>query len=615
MTTESASALDVRWDLSALYASLEDPRLDAGIQSLCARCKDFSASYRGRLADALDGALAAYAGIRMLEDSVMAYLYLRQSVSVADPAVKRKIAETERVIADAAGAHLSFFLIELTALDDAVLEGWYSRDPGVARLRPWIDYARVFRPHLLSEPVEAALTKRAPFGPPAWSEFFDELEADITGEIRGERKTLTELLHQLSESHDAGERAEVLKVVDGCLQGTFAKYAAQTLYVVAGAAYVENSERGYPHPMAARNRSNRVSDAIVDALHSAVVDTAGPLARRYYRLKAALLGQKTLKWSDRNAPLPFADTTVIPFDEAQATVLASFESFSPSMAALARRFFDEKRIDAPAARGKRSGAFNLSVVAPGPAPLSYVLVNYLGSNRDVMTLAHELGHGVHGLLAGEAQGPLMFQAPIAYAETASVFAEMAAFTFLRERLATRGDDASLLALLMGKIDDIINTSVRQISFSQFERRLHGYNIASGAWRPPRKYAVEELNALWLDVTRHLYGADGEVFTYEHANHLWSYVSHFHHPFYVYGYAFGELLTQGLFALRPQMNERFEPLYLDLLRSGSSRDVTALLAPFGIDPAADTFWHAGIENGLGALVAEAEALSRRTGLIS
>jgi oligoendopeptidase F len=607
MENNNLGTEQTRWDLNGFYSGVDDPQIDKDLTDLVAREKKFYEDYKGKLAETLGAAITDLAEINMRAEKIFVYLYLKQSLDVTESAVKAKMAAVEQIASEAGGNYLTFFDIELVALDDATLEKFYASDAVVARHRPWIEHARVFKPHLLSEPVEAALSKRSPFGSGSWSEFFDEVEADIRLPFHETEKTLTELLDVLTNSQDAAERAEALKVINTGLGGYFAKYSAQSLYVVTGEMAVERRERGYKNPMDARNKSNRIPDAVVDALHEAVTATAGPLARRYYTLKAKLLGMEKLKWSDRNAPMPFADTTVVPFDKAIETVLAAYGSFSPTLAGLVKDFAATHRIDAPITKGRRSGAYNYSIVLPGNHPTSFVFLNYLGSNNDVMTLAHELGHGVHGMLAGAAQGPLMAQAPIAFAETASVFGEMTTFNFLKKQLQEKNDAKALLALITGKIDANLNTVVRQIGFSNFERRLHGMDAQYKTWAEPKKLSVEELDAIWLATIKELYGADGEVFTYENAEHLWTYISHFHRPFYVYGYAFGELLTQSLYAQQPRFGDRFEPLYLDLLRSGSTKDVVQLLAPFELDPTKKDFWENGIRVSLEAMVQEVEDL--------
>ncbi len=606
MNTELA-ANDVRWDLSSLYSGVDDPQLDLDLALFARQAADFSHQFKGQLAGTLGAALAAYSELEMLGGKFMVYLSLQQSLDVTDAAVKAKVAALQQKMSQIQGDHLTFFTLELVALADAVLESLYTTDAVVKRHRPWIDHQRIFRPHVLSEPVESALAKRSPFGPEAWDEFFDECEADLRFSLRGEEKTLTEMLDILTNSKDGELRAEAQGLINAGLDGYFAKYSAQTLYVVAGRAAVEVRERNYRHPMEGRNKDNRIPDSVVDSLHAAVTKVGGPLARRYYLLKAKLLGRKTLRWSDRNAPLPFADTTVVPFSEAMKLALAAFASFSPTLAEIVRGFVAAKRIDAPALKGKRGGAFNCSLVLPGNRPQSFTFLNYLGSQHDVMTLAHELGHGVHGILAAEAQGVLMFHPPIAYCETASVFGEMTTFNFLKDRLTQQGDKSALLALLMQKIEGMLNTVVRQIGFSNFERRIHGMDASYREWHEPAKLSVEELDALWLTTVRELYGEECEVFTYENTEHLWAYVSHFHHPFYVYGYSFGELLTQGLYSQQAKIGDRFEALYLDLLRSGATKNVVELLAPFGINPTDESFWTAGVEESLGRMIAEAEAL--------
>jgi oligoendopeptidase F len=602
-----------RWDLSILYSDINDPRLDSDLSALTDMSMEFSRKYKGKLAELLGGAIRDYAEIEMLSGKITSYLFLRESTDLTNAAIKAKHAGFQRELSAIRGEHLTFFELELVQLGDDTLKAFYESDPIVSKHRPWIGHIRTFKRHFLSEPVESALVKRSPFDSSSWGDFFDEVEADLNFEFRGGTKNLTEMMHVIAESKVAAERAEALHCVNGGLAGPFAKYAAQTLYMVAGLKAVEDKDRGYAHPMDFRNKANRIPDAVVNVLHNAVTTLGGSLSRRYYKLKARHLGLTVMRWSDRNAPMPFADATVIPFDEAAGIVTSSYESFSSTLTSIVKGFFADRRIDVPVMKEKRSGAFNSSHVLPGGKPVSYTLMNYLGSNRDVMTLAHELGHGVHGILAGEAQGPLMFHAPIAYCETASVFGEMTTFTFLKERLIRGGDRKSLLALIMAKIDSTINTVVRQIGFSNFERRIHGMDESYTTWTEPKKHSVEELDAIWLRTAQELYGQDGDIFTYENSEHLWAYIPHFHSPFYVYGYAFGELLTQSLYAQRERLGVKFEPLYLDLLRSGSTKDVVELLAPFGLDARNEAFWRDGITVSLGALIEEAEQLSLTMGV--
>lgn len=614
MATALESVNEVRWDLSVLYSGITDPRLDADLADFSERAKRFELTYKDLLAELLGDALKEYSEIDMLTGKLGSYLFLCEATDLANSAVKAKRAEFQREMSAIHGEYLTFFELELAGLSAESIAFFYETDPFVAKHRPWVEHLRLFKPHFLTEPVESALTKRSPFGSGAWADFFDEAEADLTFKFRGEDKNLTELLHVLTESKDSEERAEALKIINDGFAGQFAKFSAQTLYVVTGAKAIEDKERGYAHPMDFRNKVSRIPDSVVDVLHDSVTIVGGELTRRYYRLKAKHLGLSVMRWSDRNAPMPFADTSFIPFEEGKEIVTAAYEGFSPKLAEIVKDSFVSRRIDAPATREKRHGAFNSSHVLPGGKPISFTLLNYLGSNRDVMTLAHELGHGVHGILAGEAQGPLMFHAPIAYCETASVFGEMTTFNFLKDRLTRLDDKKSLLALIMSKMDSTINTVVRQIGFSNFERRLHGMDSEYKNWAPPSRLSAEQLDAIWLKTTQELYGPEGEIFTYENTSHLWAYISHFHSAFYVYGYAFGELLTQSLYAQQQRLGVKFEPLYLDLLRSGATKDVVELLKPFDLDPLNATFWAEGIRGSLGALLEEAEELSREMGVM-
>lgn len=602
MSTQKITGAEaVRWDLSFLYSGVDDPRLEADLVAWCDAAKAFHDAHKGKLAETLGAAIRDQVHLTELSNKIGYYLFLRRSADTNDQPVQNKIADMEKRMSLASADHLTFFEHELVDLDEAVIEAQAEKDATVKKHLPMIAHARTFKKHLLSPEVEAALTKRAPFGAGTWTDFYDEVEADMMLPWKGGTKRLGEMLHLLAESKDAAERAEVLKIVHESLGGYFRKYSTRTLNTVVGAKEIEDRERGYAHPMEARNKGSKIPDAVVEALHTAVREVATPYVRRYALLKAKLLGMEKLHWSDRNAPLPFQDDTVVTWDEAMATVLAAYESFSPTLAGLIREMVAQKRIDAPVAPGKNGGAFNATVAYPDGNVASFTLLNYQGSRRDVMTVAHELGHAVHGMLAGEAQGALMLQAPLAYAETASVFGEMTTFDFLKKKVAATGDDMALLVLVCGKIDDLMATAVRQIGFSSFEQKVHGAK---------RRLSPEELDSVWMETTQELYGPAGDAFIYEHTERLWEYIHHFHSPFYVYAYAFGELFTQSLYAARERLGDRFEPLYLDMLRSGDTRDATQLLAPFGLDPASPTFWADGIRVSIGAMVEEAERLAAK-----
>lgn len=614
MNAKQLGTEKVRWNLAKFfYSGIDDPQLDKDVEMLVAMEKDFHAAYKGKLAETLPQAMRALLEMDMLGEKVGSYIELLKSLDVADSKVKTKKAAVEGILSNAAGEYCEFFDIELAALDTEVCEHWHKEDAFVAKHRSWIEQVRRNKPHMLSEPVESALTKRSPFGEEAWTEFFVELVADMEFTINHKKMTLEEALTTLSASPDSDMRAKIMGVINRKLGGYFAKYSAETLWIVAGGDAVEDKERKYAHPMVARNMSNCVSDEMVVALHNAVRDFASPFAKRFYRLKAKHLGLAKLQWSDRNAPMPFADSADIPFDDAMKMVIAAYQSFSPTLAEKVRRMGREKRIDAPVVKRKEDGAFCHWQVFPNGKPLSFTFLNYLGSSRDVMTLAHEVGHGVHGELAGEAQGSLMCSAPTAYAETASIFGEMTTYNFLKAKLLKSGNKELLLALIMKKLDESMNCVVRQIGFSNFERQLHGMDTTYSTWKPPKKLSVKELDELWLTTLKEMYGEEGEIFTYKNAEHLWSYIPHFHRPFYVYGYAFGELLVQSLYASAPALGDSFEPLYLDALRSGSTRNVVEFMAPFGLDPANEDFWVNGIHVGMGKMLKEAEDLSAEMGI--
>ncbi len=608
---QKTGAENARWDLSFLYSGVDDPQLDRDFTQWKSMAKRFNAAYRGILTHELGNAIADYAALVVLSNKIGYYLMFLLTLDTDDSAAKRKRTEIDRGFNQVSGDYLEFFTIEIANMPQTSLDALYANDYRVGQHRPWIEKIRLFRKHQLGVEVESALTKRGEFGAGAWSEFFDELESDLHFSYHDKEGKLEEILHDMTVSKDAEDRATILKIVNDGLKKNFIKYSAQTLNMAIGQKAVEDHERGFVHPMEARNKESLIPDAVVEALHASVIN-ASPLVHRYYKLKAAHLGLEKLRWSDRNAPMPFEDTSVVSWDDALKIVIAAYESFSPTLAGLIRQFVDKKWIDAPVTPTKQGGAYNASAYLPN-GTFALTTMNYLGSSRDVATLAHELGHGVHGILAGEAQGPLMMRAPMAYCETASVFGEMVTFNNLKAGLAQKGDPKMMLALVMGKLDDMVNTVVRQIGFSNFERRAHAMDSATMTRGKTDRLSVEDFDRIWAETRNELYGKPGDVFTYENTEHLWSYVGHFHRPFYVYAYAFGELLTHSLYAKRGEFGDRFESLYLDLLRSGGTKDVVELLKPFNLDPTDPDFWNAGIEVSIGAFVKEAEDLSRQMGV--
>lgn len=600
-SSPETGAEDVRWQLDDLYSGLDDPALEADLQTVVRQSKAYHEKHQGKLHLTLGEALADESEISTRVDQLMVYLFLRRSTDTTDADIEAAIGRVQETLARTDADYMNFFAHELAAMAPEAYDKALAADENAQRHRSLLDHIRANRDHLLDEPIERALTLRRPFGASEWSDYIDEVESELVFEMEGESLRLPEILHRLSNDPDAERRASALAVFAKGLRGQkFDRLMARTLNVVLGAKSVEDRERGYASPMSSRNIGNRVDDDTVEALHKAVAEEGAAQCRRYYQLLSRHLGISPLRWSDRNAQLPSAEQRLIPWQECVDTVLAAYGSFSETLRDRVQHMIDRRWVDAPPGPGKTGGAFNYSVLLPGDRAQSYMFLNYLGSPRDVMTVAHEAGHGVHGLLAAQSQGALMFRAPMAYAETASIFGEMTTFRYLLERCES---DEQKLSLLMDKCSDHVNSVVRQISFSNFERRAHDA-------RRTGKLKVEDFERMWMDVTREFYGPDGELFTYENVEPLWCYVTHFLRPFYVYAYAFGELFTQSLYSVKDQFGADFEPMYLDLLRAGGSKNAIELLEPFGLDPRDDGFWRDGIRGSLGAWLDQAEALTAR-----
>ncbi len=577
--TAAAAALPA-WDLADLYPAPDHPRVNADFTDAATRAAAFAARFAGRLASlsgaALAAAIAEYEAIEEILGRLASYAQLRFAADQADAACARFYQDvTERVTT--ISSDLLFFTLELNRLDDTAV-AHRLRDPALAPWRSWLDDLRVFRPHQLSDEIEKLLHEKEVTGHAAWSRLFDETLAGMRIDVAGETLTVNAALNKLSD-RDRATREAAGHAIAGAFAERVKLFALITNTLAKDKAIID-AWRHYPAPGSARNRANMVEDAVVDALVDAVRADYPRLAHRYYAMKARWLGLPKLQHWDRNAPLPEDDDREIPWAEARARVLAAYGAFSPELAAVGQRFFDHPWIDAGLQPGKAGGAFAHPTV---PSAHPYLLLNYHGRTRDVMTLAHELGHGVHQVLAGQAQGYLRSATPLTLAETASVFGEMLTF---RALLDNETDPRRRRIMLAAKVEDMLNTVVRQIAFYRFETLVHEER-RNGELLP------ERIGEIWRGVQTESLGPAIELAP--EYDVFWAYVPHFiHSPFYVYAYAFGDCLVNALYSVFRAGHPGFAAKYLDLLRAGGTRRHKELLAPFGLDASQPAFWKLGLD---------------------
>ena len=583
------------WRLDDLYAGRNDPRIEADLTQAKAD-NDALAGLEGRFlaarTDAKALGLLIDQGVALYEAAtnglwgVGAYASLASSTARNDPAWSKFEGDLRARSAQIAAESL-YFTLELNQLQDAEIEAALAAHPAAARWRPWLRRVRLSRPHELSPDLERMLVDRGP-AVANWSRLSDETLAALTAKVGGEDLTLSETLNRLS-SPDGAKRKQAAQGLAKALSAR-APTLALCLNTLAFEKQVEDRWRKYPDPAASRHLANEVDADAVAALEAAVVDSYGTVSHRYYRLKARVMGRKTLDQWDRNAPLDTAAPRTYSWDEARAMVLESFAALAPRFVDTAQTFFTHPWIDARPRAGKQSGAYSHPVTADRHP---YVFMNFMGERRDVLTLAHELGHAVHQTLA-RPLGTLLADTPLTLAETASIFGEGLVF----ERLLANASPDERRGLLAGKIEDGINTVVRQIAFHRFETRFH-------AARQQGEVSPQEISAIWLDTMAESLGPAIKLNPgYEH---YWAYISHFvHAPFYVYAYAFGDLLVRSLMEKRREDPVAFTPLYETLLAAGGTKTYVEALAPFGLNPREKAFWAAGMKQ-LERLVDEFEAL--------
>lgn len=571
------------WDLSDLYSGPDAPEIRRDLKEAAAEATRIKATYQGRLAElAKDGdkliePIRDYEKLADLTGKLGSFSGLYYVLNQTDPARAKFNADISEALTKLY-TDLIFFELELNQIDDAVIDEAL-KHASLKRYKPWFDDLRKEKPHQLDEKIETLFTEKSQTSRAAWNRLFDETMSSLRFQVKGYKEPLS-LEPTLNFLSDADEKKR--KAASEALSKVFkANLPLFTRITNTLAKDKEISDRWHNFKDVAdsRNLANRVEGPVVDALVSSVRAAYPLLSHRYYAMKAKWLGKKKLASWDRNAPLPDKPERTISWPEAEQIVLRAYNGFAPEMASIAKQFFDKNWIDAPVRPGKAPGAFSASTV---PSVHPYVMMNYLGKPRDVMTLAHELGHGVHQWLARD-QGPLLAPTPLTLAETASVFGEMLTFNSI---ISETKDPREKKAMLAGKVEDMLNTVVRQIAFYTFERKVHEA-------RREGELTSDQINSLWLEVQAESLGPaidlkpGYEVF--------WTYIPHFiHSPFYVYAYAFGDCLVNSLYGLYAEAHPEFVQKYFNLLKAGGSKHHSELLAPFGLDARDPEFWNKGLK---------------------
>jgi oligoendopeptidase F len=568
------------WNLDDLYTGRDAPELKADFEKVTRGAEAFQKAYEGKVAsldgDGLGVAIADYEQISETLGRILSYAGLLSAADKNDVEIA-KFHQTAGERANSISTGLVFFTLEINRLDEDALARMIEGSSELGRFAPWLRDLRDFRPYQLSDELERLLLEKQVIGRGAWNRLFDETMAGLTFTVDRKRLTSAEVFHLLSDT-DGGVRKKAAKSI-GKVLGENARLSALITNTLAKDKEIEDRWRGLPEPASSRHLDNQVEPEVVSALIAAVKDAYPRLSHRYYALKAKWMGVKRLDYWDRNAPLPDDDDTTIPWSDARDKVLGAYGAFSPDLAGIGKQFFDKPWIDAPVRPGKDSGAFAHPTV---PSAHPYLLVNYQGKVRDVMTLAHELGHGVHQVLAAD-QGLFLSDTPLTLAETASVFGEMLTFKNL---VADETDPARRRVMIASKVEDMINTVVRQVAFYEFERRVHDA-------RRDGELTPDQLGDIWMLIQEE---SLGPIFRYDKGyRNFWSYIPHFiHAPFYVYAYAFGDCLVNSLYGVYEDGIPDFEAKYLEMLRAGGTLRHKELLAPFGLDASDPEFWSRGLD---------------------
>ena len=578
MTNDKLKNLPI-WDLTDLYPGINSVIVKTDLEKAAISSENFSKKYKNKISklggDALAKAIIKYEEISEIIGKLGSFAYLNYAGDLSNPKNTAFYQNTSEKINEIS-THLVFFDLEINQLSNQQISALFKESQSLKKYQSYLRDVRVFKKHQLSEELEKLILEKSSTGASAWSRLFDEIINNLKFPYKGKNLNSSEIFNLLGNK-DEKIRREASKII-GSVLGDNSKTLAYITNILAKDKSINDKWRNFSKPISSRNLSNFIEDEIVDNLTNTVKKNYKNISHRYYKIKAEILGKKKLHYSDRNAPLTTKEK-VISWEEAKEIVLSSYNSFSPKLANLGKKFFDNNWIDVPVRNGKDSGAFAHPTV---PSVHPYLMLNYQGKVRDVMTLAHELGHGVHQLLAGK-QGNLMAGTPLTLAETASVFGEQLTF---QEILRREKDKQKRKIIIASKVEDMINTAVRQIAFLEFERKIHDE-------RKKGEIPLETICKFWMEVqTESL----GNIFEFDEGyKYYWSYIPHFiHSPFYVYSYAFGECLVNSLYGAYKKQPSGFEEKYFAMLEAGGTLHHKELLAPFGLSASDPKFWQMGLD---------------------
>jgi oligoendopeptidase F len=581
--TASKQAIEAnlpKWDLSDFYSSHDAPEVEKDFSKLEKLCDAFTKNYNGKIAklsgDELARAISEYEVISELSGKLGSYASLLFAGDMSAPENAQFFQNVQEKLT-VLSSKILFFTLSINNISDKEM-AVKLKSTKLSKYSPWLRDLRSFKPYQLADDLEKILLEKNVAGRAAWTRLFDETITDLRFPYDKEILTEPQILDKLS-SKDAATRKKAALVI-GEVFGKNAKLFTLITNTLAKDKEIEDNWRGFKKPISSRNLSNYIEDEVVDALLSSVRKGYPDLSHRYYKLKAGWFGKKQLDYWDRNAPLPSDTDRKYSWTESKELVLTSYGNFSPELAKIGKQFFDNAWIDVPVRVGKASGAFAHPTV---PSVHPYLLLNFQGKSRDVMTLAHELGHGVHQVLSAK-QGALLCDTPLTLAETASVFGEQLTF---REMVKREKDKKCRKILIASKVEDMLNTVVRQIAFLEFERQVHDARRKS-------ELTSEQICDIWMGVQSESLGPAIKL----HGNYkyFWTYIPHFiHSPFYVYAYAFGDCLVNSLYSVYEQGKvKNFDKKYLAMLEAGGTLRHKELLVPFGLDASKPTFWKQGLD---------------------